>query len=294
MPTLFLPWTPNAGAHLLPEAGAERTLEAVRFRVKAPVPRRPPHSSGREGCPHPVPRSPAACVPGEPPRRHPVWRIPVLSLARLAVGQAPGLGERQGLLEGSDHLLPASVALVAAAAQPVAPSPLGMLEDPCEPCAMAPETLGVGGATQFRTARPILRVPGRLALVTTPCPNRLPTPAQAFPDRLAREAPVSTACCGPRVGQSKPGEAPRPPGRCRATWRPLERHQRRLFGMHGQTATVEALRQAGQHPARGGCQRAAAEAIRGQARHTAPALPPGRHVLDTPCVQDLRQAHGGP
>ena len=32
MPTCFFPWKPNAGAHLLPEAGAtqERTLEAVR------------------------------------------------------------------------------------------------------------------------------------------------------------------------------------------------------------------------------------------------------------------------
>src|SRR5438093_6798762 len=47
---------PNAGAHLLPEARAtqERRLEAVRFRVKAPVPRRPPHRSGREGFPPPV------------------------------------------------------------------------------------------------------------------------------------------------------------------------------------------------------------------------------------------------
>jgi hypothetical protein len=52
------PWAPNAGAHLLPEAAArnERRLEAVRFRVKAPVTRRPPHRSGREGFPHPVPR----------------------------------------------------------------------------------------------------------------------------------------------------------------------------------------------------------------------------------------------
>src|SRR5215510_10356465 len=32
MPTCFLPWKPNASAHLLPEAGAtqERRLEAVR------------------------------------------------------------------------------------------------------------------------------------------------------------------------------------------------------------------------------------------------------------------------
>src|SRR5262249_50438775 len=74
--------SPNAGAHLLPEAGAQRRLEAVRFRVKAPVPRRPPHRSGRAGFPHPVPREPAACVTGSPHRRHPVWRIPLLALAR--------------------------------------------------------------------------------------------------------------------------------------------------------------------------------------------------------------------
>ena len=39
----------NARLQLLPEAGVrdERRLEAVRFRVKAPVPRRPPHRPGR-------------------------------------------------------------------------------------------------------------------------------------------------------------------------------------------------------------------------------------------------------
>ena len=31
-------------------------IKAVSFRVKAPVTRRPPHRSGREGFPHPVPR----------------------------------------------------------------------------------------------------------------------------------------------------------------------------------------------------------------------------------------------
>jgi len=73
----------NAGPELLPAAGArdERTLEAVRFRVKAPVPRRPPHSSGREGFPPPVPRSPSAFAHGSPNRRPPVWRLTLLSLA---------------------------------------------------------------------------------------------------------------------------------------------------------------------------------------------------------------------
>src|SRR5882724_2082564 len=47
---------PNAGRQVRLKAGAERVLSAVAFRVKAPVARRPPHRSGREGFPHPVPR----------------------------------------------------------------------------------------------------------------------------------------------------------------------------------------------------------------------------------------------
>jgi hypothetical protein len=34
MPTFFSPLKPNAQAHLLPEAGAERTLEAVRCSAR--------------------------------------------------------------------------------------------------------------------------------------------------------------------------------------------------------------------------------------------------------------------
>ena len=39
MPTCFFLWMPNAGAQLLPEAGAteERTLEGVGFRVEPVV-----------------------------------------------------------------------------------------------------------------------------------------------------------------------------------------------------------------------------------------------------------------
>src|SRR5262252_6960451 len=52
----FVSAHPNARPELLPAAGAQRTLKAVGFQVKAPVPRRPLHRAGREGFPHPVPR----------------------------------------------------------------------------------------------------------------------------------------------------------------------------------------------------------------------------------------------
>jgi hypothetical protein len=205
----------------------------------------------------------------------------------------PGFGERKFLLEGSDKLLPAYVALVAASAQPVAPSPLGMLEDHFEHFEIATDTLVLVVATQFRTERPILLLQWRMAVVTTPCPNRLHKPAQSFPDRFALEDPVSTACFGPIVGKSKKVEVTRPPCRCLSTWRPLERNQRRLFGMNGQPETVEPLRQDGHHPARVGFQLAADDEIIGKARHKAPALHPGLHVFDKPFVQDLMQEHVG-
>ena len=51
MPTFFFPWQPNAGAHLLPEAGAERTLEAVRcsalLDAQVPQDQRVPLPCGR-------------------------------------------------------------------------------------------------------------------------------------------------------------------------------------------------------------------------------------------------------
>src|SRR5262245_32142913 len=82
-----------------------------------------------------------------------------------------------------------------------------------------------------------------MAVVTTPCPARSHTPAQPFPDRLALDAPVSTACRGPIVGKAEPVAAPRAP--CRwllARW-PLDRNERRLFGMHGQADAGTPLRQ---------------------------------------------------
>ena len=70
-------------------------LEAVRFRGKAPVTRRPPHRSGRAGFPHPVPREPPAAANGAPSRRHPAWRLPLLSRPLLDVVHDPGLRKRQ-------------------------------------------------------------------------------------------------------------------------------------------------------------------------------------------------------
>src|SRR3989442_8019125 len=64
-----------------------------------------------------------------------------------------------------------------------------------------------------------------MAVVTTPCPDRSHKPAQPFPDRLALDDPVSTACLGPIVGKAEKVEAPRAP--CRwllARW-PLERNK---------------------------------------------------------------------
>jgi hypothetical protein len=54
-------------------------------------------------------------------------------------------------MNGLHKLLPAYVALVAASAQPVAPSPLGMLEDHFEPFEIATDTIILVVATQFQT-----------------------------------------------------------------------------------------------------------------------------------------------
>src|SRR5438132_11731168 len=192
-------------------------------------------------------------------------------------------------MAGIHKLLPASVALVAASAQPVAPSPLGRLEDHFEPLAIATDTLGVVLATQFQTSRLLLLVPWRLAVVTTPCPERSHQPAQPFPDRLALDDPVSTACRGPIVGKAEQVEAPHAPCRWLSSWRLLERHERRLFGMNGQAEAGNPLRQDG-HPSAGvRFQLAADDTIIGKTRQQAPALPPGLHVFDTPCVHDPMQ-----
>ena len=62
-----------------------------------------------------------------------------------------GFGSGSLLTEDIHKLLPVYVALVAASAQPVAPSPLGMLEDHFEPLEVATDTIVLVIATQFRT-----------------------------------------------------------------------------------------------------------------------------------------------
>ena len=50
----------------------------IRFRVKASVTRRPPHRSGREDFPHPVPRFRSFLPNRQPAKRHPDWRTIML------------------------------------------------------------------------------------------------------------------------------------------------------------------------------------------------------------------------
>ena len=113
---------------------------------------------------------------------------------------APGFWKRKFVTQGIDKLLPVYVALVAASAPPVAPSSLGMLEDPCEHLDIATYTIVLVRATQLRTQRPILLVHWLMAVLTTPCPDRFPKPTQSFPYRLALDDPVSPACFGPLGG----------------------------------------------------------------------------------------------
>src|SRR5438132_1664243 len=115
----------------------------------------------------------------------------------------PGWWKQQFLTHGTRKLLPVEVALVAASAQPVWPSSLGILADRFEPLAVATDTIVLVMAAQFRAQSPILRVQWRMALRTTPWPYPFHTPAQAFPDRLPLDDPVSTAWLGPRVGKSQ-------------------------------------------------------------------------------------------
>ena len=189
-------------------------------------------------------------------------------------------------MAGIHKLLPASVAFVAGSAQPVAPSPLGRLEDHFEPLEIATDTLGVVLATQFQTSRLLLLLPWRLAVVTTPCPERSHQPAQPFPDRLALDDPVSIACRGPIVGKAEQVEAPHAPCRWLSAWRLLERHERRLFGMNGQAEAGKPLRQDVHHPAGVGFPCAADDKIIRKTREKALALQPGLHVFDKPFIQD--------
>ena len=130
-----------------------------------------------------------------------------------------------------------------------------------------------------------------MAVFTPPCPYPLHTPTQAFPDCLPLDDPVSTACLGPIVGQAEQVEGPRAPGRLVATWRPLERRQHRLCGMHGQAETGKPPREDFHHPAGVGFQRAADDTSIGKTRDKAPALHPGGHVFDKPFVQDPMQEY---
>jgi hypothetical protein len=201
------------------------------------------------------------------------------------------LWKRPFARDGRHTLLPAYVARVAASAQPAAPSPRGMLADHCPPLNIAPDPLALVRAPPFQTSRLSLLVQWCRAVGTTPCPERSPQPAQPFPDRLALDDPVATACRGPSVGKAEHVAAPRAP--CRwllARW-PLARHARRLGGMHGQADAGTPRRQAG-HPSAGvRFSRAADEKILGTTPQKAPALHPGWHIVDKPCGQDPRQEY---
>jgi hypothetical protein len=205
----------------------------------------------------------------------------------------PGLWKQQFLTNGTRKLLPVEVALVAASAQPVLPSSLGILEDRFEHLDVATDTLVLVMAAQFRAQGPILLVQGRMAILPTPCPDPFHTPAQAFPDRLPLDDPVSTACLGPIGGTSQNVACPLAPCRGGSAWRPLERTQHRLFGMNGQATAMQTLRQDVHDPVGVRFERDANDTIIGKTRHQAPALHPGLHLLDTPCVQDMMPQYVG-
>lgn len=118
----------------------------------------------------------------------------------------PGFWPCYLLTEGTLKLLPVSGALVATPAQPVVPSPLGMLDDPFQHLDVATYTMVWVGASQCHSSRPLLRFERGMTLFTTPCPYRFHKPTESFPDRLALDNPLATACLGPVVGQSEHGE----------------------------------------------------------------------------------------
>jgi hypothetical protein len=60
-----------------------------------------------------------------------------------------------------------------------------MLENDLKHLAIATDTIVVVIASPFRAQDPILLLEWRMAMLTTPCPYPLHTPAQAFSDRLA-------------------------------------------------------------------------------------------------------------
>ena len=158
---------------------------------------------------------------------------------------------------------------------------------------MATDTIVVGMAAQFRAQGPLLLLEWRMAMLTTPWPYPLHNPAQAFPARLPLDDPVSTACRGPIVGQSKQVECALAPCQGGSVWWPLERTQPRLVGMHGQAQALQTLRQDGHDPVGVRFSLAAADTILGKTRPQAPALPPGSNPLAQPFVQDIMQAYVG-
>src|SRR5215467_15533213 len=127
-------------------------------------------------------------------------------------------------------------------------------------------------APQFRTSHPMLLVEWCMAVVTTPCPALFHKPAEAFPDRLALDDPVSLACFAPIVGKSEKDKCTRAPCRLVAAWRPLERNPRRFLRMNGEAETGEAFRQDFHNPAGIGFALTADDKIIGKATQKTSAL----------------------
>ena len=205
----------------------------------------------------------------------------------------PGVWPRQLLTQGARKLLPVEVALGAASAPPVWPSALGRREDRFEPLAIATDTSVLVVASQWRAQGPLRLLEWRLAILPTPGPYPLHTPAPPCPDRLALDAPVSTAGRGPIGGKAQQGDCPLAPCRGGAVWRPLARTQHRLCGLNGPAQALKTLRQDGHDPVGVRFARAAEDTIIGTTRHTAPALHPGLPHRDAPFVPDIRQAYVG-
>src|SRR5215475_9339567 len=125
-------------------------------------------------------------------------------------------------------------------------------------------------ATQFRTQHPILLGQWRMAVLPAPCPYSFHKPAEALPDRLSLDDPVSTACFGPIVGKSEKVECPLAPRRVLATQWLIERNQCRLFGMHGEVKATKPLRQDHHHPLGVGFRLEADEKIIGKTTEKTP------------------------
>ncbi len=92
----------------------------VKFRVKAPLTRRPPHRSVREDFPHTVPRFRPFLPSRQPARRHPGWRITLLPCKYSDIMDYSGA--RQGeAIENSSELLVTYIAIPVASAEPASP-----------------------------------------------------------------------------------------------------------------------------------------------------------------------------